>query len=103
MRRVSGPGYAAVPTWAPDSRRLAFVRAERDNPKVWNLWLLALDTGELRRLTHYSFGQTWSASWFPDGRHVCYTHEEKLVVLDLTTSFFVQSPNRFFPAHDRHG
>jgi len=85
VRRVSGPGYAAVPTWAPDSRRLAFVRAEPDNPKVWNLWLLTLDTGELRRLTHYSFGQTWSASWFPDGQHVCYTHEAKLVVLDLAT------------------
>ena len=35
VRRVSGPGYAAVPTWAPDSRRLAFVRAEPNNPKVW--------------------------------------------------------------------
>jgi Tol biopolymer transport system component len=85
VRRVSGPGYAAVPTWAPDSRRIAFVRAEPNNPKVWNLWLLALDTGELQRLTHYSFGQTWSASWFPDGQHVCYTHEDKLVVFDLRT------------------
>jgi Tol biopolymer transport system component len=85
VHRVSGPGYAAVPTWAPDSKRMAFVRAEPANPKVWNLWLLALDTGELRRLTHYSFGQTWSASWFPDGRRVCYTHEDKLVVFDLAT------------------
>ena len=85
VHRVSGPGYAAVPSWAPDSRRLAFVRAEPANPKVWNLWLLAQDTGELKRLTHYSFGQTWSASWFPDGRRVCYTHEDKLVIFDLAT------------------
>jgi Tol biopolymer transport system component len=85
VHRVSGSGYAAVPSWAPDSRRLAFVRAEPANPKVWNLWLLALDTGELQRLTHYSFGQTWSASWFPDGRRICYSHEDKLVVLDLAT------------------
>ena len=85
VHRVSGSGYAAVPSWAPDSRRLAFVRAEPANPKVWNLWLLALDTGELQRLTHYSFGQTWSASWFPDGRRICYSHQDKLVVLDLAT------------------
>src|SRR5205823_12978776 len=52
VRRVSGPGYAAVPTWAPDSKRITFVRAERGNPKVWNLWLLALDSGDLRPLTH---------------------------------------------------
>ena len=85
VRRVSGVGYSAVPTWAPDSRRLTFVRAERANPRVWNLWLLALDSGELRPLTRYGYGQTWSASWFPDGERICYTHEEALVLLDLAT------------------
>ncbi len=83
VRRVSGVGYAAVPTWAPDGRRLAFVRAESSNPRVWNLWLLTLDTREIRRLTHFTYGETWSASWFPDGERLCYAHEDKLVVLDL--------------------
>ena len=85
VRRVSGAGYAAVPTWAPDGRRIAFVRSETANPKVWNLWLLTLDSGELHRLTQYPFGQTWSASWFSDGQRLCYTHEDKLVLLDLGT------------------
>ena len=70
---------------APVLERLAFVRAERANPKVWNLWLLALDSGELRPLTRYGYGQTWSASWFPDGERICYTHEDALVLLDLAT------------------
>jgi hypothetical protein len=91
VRRVSGNGYAAVPTWAPDGKRLAYVRAEPENPRVWNLWLLSLDphpgdnagpAGAVR-LTHYGYGQAWAASWFSDGRRICYTHEDRIVILDL--------------------
>jgi Tol biopolymer transport system component len=82
-RRVSGPGYAAVPTWSPDGAALAYIRAESDRPQVWNLWLLDFDEHEYRRLTSYRVGQTWSASWFPDGRRICYSHEDRLIVRDL--------------------
>jgi Tol biopolymer transport system component len=85
VRRISGPGYAAVPTWAPDGRRIAYIRAEPDNPKVWNLWVQSLDEERATRLTSYRYGQTWSASWFPDNRRICYSHEDTLVVLDLDT------------------
>ena len=85
VRRISGPGYAAVPTWAPDGRRVAYVRAEPDRPKVWNLWLQSVEGTEATRLTNYRFGQTWSASWFPDNRRICYTHEDKVIVLDIDT------------------
>ena len=84
-RRITGAEYAAVPTWAPDGRRLTFVRAEPDRPHVWNLWLLSLDTGESRRLTNYSFGQTWSASWLPDSVRICYAHEDRIVVMNVHT------------------
>jgi Tol biopolymer transport system component len=86
VRRISGSGYAAVPTWSPDGSRLAFVRAETDRPHVWNLWIETLPTGETRRLTAFKYGQTWSASWFPDGRHICYTHEDRLLIHDLDTN-----------------
>jgi hypothetical protein len=85
VHRVSGSGYAAVPSWAPDASQLAFIRAEPENSRVWNLWLLTLDTGEMRRLTSFKYGQTWSASWFPDGRRICYTHEDRLIVQDLAS------------------
>jgi TolB protein len=85
VRRLSGPGYAAVPTWSPDGRRVAYVRAEPSNPKVWNLWLQTLEDGRVVRLTNYRYGQPWSASWFPDNRRVCYTHEDRIVVLDTET------------------
>jgi Tol biopolymer transport system component len=85
VRRVSGSGYAAVPTWSPNDDQVAFIRAEPDNPRVWNLWLLAVASGTTRRLTSFTYGQTWSASWFPDGRRVCYTHEDRVIILDLTS------------------
>jgi Tol biopolymer transport system component len=85
VRRISGPGYAAVPTWAPDGRRIAFIRAETGRPGVWNLWLLSLESGRSRRLTQYRYGQTWGASWFPGGERIAYTHETKIVVKNLAS------------------
>lgn len=81
--RISGPGFAAVPTWAPNMRWLAFVRGEPEHPHVWNLWLHDLLTGTERRLTAYRYGQTWGGSWFPDSHRLCYSHEDRLVILDI--------------------
>ncbi len=83
VRRVSGEGFAAVPSWSPDGGRLAFVRAEPERPNVWNLWTLELSSGDLRRLTSYGYGQPWGGSWFPDGQRIAYSHEDRMVVLDL--------------------
>ena len=85
VHRVSGPGYAAVPTWSPDGRRLAMVRAEADRPAVWNLWLLTLDSGENMRLTQYKYGETWGASWFRDAKRIAYTHDDRLFIMDIAS------------------
>ncbi len=91
-RRVSGPGHASVPTWSPDQRRLAFVRAEPANRKVWNLWMLAISSGEMWRLTDFKYGQTWGASWLPDSRSICFSHEDRLILLSVEDGRF-----RVFP------
>jgi hypothetical protein len=83
VHRVSGPGYAAVPTWSRNGEWLAYIRAEADNPSVWNLWVQPAAGGTARRVTNHRYGQTWAASWFPDDRRIAYSHEDTLMVLDL--------------------
>jgi hypothetical protein len=84
--RVSGPGFAAVPSWSPDGTRLAFVRGEPSKgSRVWNLWLLDLPSNTSVRLTSHSYGQPWGASWFPDGKRLAYSYEDRLTVLNLET------------------
>ena len=85
VRRVSGEGYAAVPTWSRNNEWLAYIRAEADKPSVWNLWVQPAAGGSARRLTNYRYGQTWAASWFPDDRRIAYSHEDTLMVMDLQT------------------
>jgi hypothetical protein len=82
VRRVSGDGFAAIPSWSPDGKTLAFVRAEPSEPDVWNLWTVELATGDAQRLTSYREGQLWGGSWFPDGRRLAYTHDDRLLVID---------------------
>ena len=91
--RVSGPGYAAVPSWSPDGTRLAFVRAETDAPKVWNVWTAAPDGSQLQRRTHHAVGQAWGASWFPDCRRIAYSVETRVVVLDLQSGALTSYPS----------
>jgi Tol biopolymer transport system component len=85
VRRVSGAGYAAVPTWSRNNEWLAYIRAEADKPSVWNLWVQRAAGGSARRVTNYRYGQTWAASWFPDDRRIAYSHEDTLMVMDLQT------------------
>jgi TolB protein len=85
VRRMSGEGFAALPSWSPSGRQLAFVKAEADKPRVWNLWTADLGNGELRRITSYEAGQPWGGSWFPDGHRLAYGHESQLVLIDVET------------------
>jgi TolB protein len=85
VRRVTGEGFAAIPSWSPDGGTLAFVRAERERPDVWNLWTVDVASGYTRRLTSHRTGQAWGCSWFPDGGRIAYGYEDRLVVMDLTT------------------
>ena len=98
LQRVSGDGYAAVPSWSPDMKWLAFVRGEASRPRVWNLWLRDVASGEMQRLTSLKSGQVWGASWFPDGRTICYSHDEELIITRLgggnDNDIVIETPKR---------
>jgi len=85
VRRVSGDGFAAIPSWSPDGRLLAFVRAESDRPNVWNLWTVDLQSGGAHRLTSNADGQLSGGSWFPDGNRIAYSRGDRIVVLDVSS------------------
>lgn len=85
VRRVSPDGFAAVPSWSPDGTRLAFVRAEPSSPKAWTLWTLDLERGDLVQVTNQRYGEPSGGSWFPDGQHLAYSDETRLVIHDLET------------------
>ena len=95
-QRVSGSGYAAVPSWSPNREWLAFVRGEAARPQVWNLWLRRLSSGAVQRHTSFRSGQVWGASWFPDGRSLCYSHDNQLVIssLDGRADQVIDTPRR---------
>ena len=82
-RKISGDGYAALPSWSPDGRTLSFVRAEPRRPKVWNVWLCDLQSGALTRVSRHRRGQAWRPSWFPAGDRLAYSVEDALVVVSL--------------------
>jgi Tol biopolymer transport system component len=82
-RRISGTGHSLVPSWSPDGTRVAFVRAEPHRPRVWNIWIADVESGELERITDHDLGQPWGASWFPDGHRLAYSLEDRLMVADL--------------------
>jgi hypothetical protein len=83
--RATGAGDAAAPSWSPDGASLAFVRADEGKAKSRNVWRLVVKSGQSRRLPARTDGASWSVSWFPNGKRVCYSHEDRLVVLDLVS------------------
>jgi dipeptidyl aminopeptidase/acylaminoacyl peptidase len=65
-----GPRRDAVPRWAPDGRRLAFV-SERERRAKGQLYVMPADGGEPVRLTDQRHGVS-SPAWSPDGTRLAF-------------------------------
>jgi Tol biopolymer transport system component/C-terminal processing protease CtpA/Prc len=71
-------GAARRPLFSPDGKRLAFVNA---NPGAAGVYVLTLDGGALRRLTHDDVVPDVSA-WSPDGRYVYFASASHDIAYD---------------------
>jgi Tol biopolymer transport system component len=66
------------PAWSPDGRALAF-RSDRDGG---GLFVLNLDTSEVRQVTRHGYLPAWS----PDGRRLAFSTREFIRVEERTTT-----------------
>ncbi|WEK36737.1 MAG: S9 family peptidase [Candidatus Pseudobacter hemicellulosilyticus] len=68
-RPLTSKENASQPTWSPDGKQLAFVRAAGGKPQ---LFLLGMNGGEAIQLTSFKYGAS-SPSWSPDGKKLLFT------------------------------
>lgn len=60
---------ASQPTWSPDGKQLAFVRATEGKPQIY---LLTMAGGEPLQLTNFKYGAN-SPRWSPNGKQILFT------------------------------
>ena len=63
-------GRDSAPACSPDGRQIAFL-SDRAGPK--QVFLLPIDGGEARQLTHLSQGVDGPPAWSPDGESIAFT------------------------------
>jgi len=79
-RRLTAGDKDGGPVWSPDGRLIAFT-AKRKDDDVAQLYVIAPDGGEARRVTTLSTGAS-SPRWFPDSRRIAFVSS---VWRDLST------------------
>lgn len=83
-RLTDSAGDDREPVWSPDGTRIAF---SSDRAGTYDLWLLTVETGELRQLTS-ALGNESEPAWTPDGAalvHVAVPEGEADGALHLLT------------------
>lgn len=75
----TGHGYAA--NWSPDGTRIALVMRENPDDEradqssealISNIYVVEVETGSLKQITHLTQGQTETPFWSPDGNTLAF-------------------------------
>jgi TolB protein len=84
-RRLTFQGnYNQTPQWSPRGDRIAFTA--RDERKVFDVFVLSMDTGKIARITQDQGRTNEEPTWAPNGRMLAFTSDRggrpQLVVAD---------------------
>src|SRR5215831_2832589 len=69
-RRLTTGDKDSDPKWSPDGRFIAFIAKRKDDEEP-QIYLIAPDGGEARRLTSLATGCA-ALKWFPDGKSIAF-------------------------------
>ena len=70
-------GEYRQPKWSPDGSAIAFVAADEDMPRHWNIWVINADGSGLRRVTDDAFpGDSMNICWRPNGKQIAFIYRE---------------------------
>src|SRR5438105_8421449 len=69
-RRLTSGDKDSDPVWSPDGKWIAFAAKRKDDEEP-QVYLIAPDGGEARRLTSIATGAS-ALRWFPDSRHIAF-------------------------------
>lgn len=67
---TSGTAIDSSPAWSPDSQQIAFLSTRQEKPQVY---VIPIDGGEARQLTHFKQGVGGAPVWSPDGKTIAFT------------------------------
>jgi TolB protein len=71
---TSSDTHEMIPAWSPDGTQIAFLSSQ--SYRTWNesyLYIITLDTGEIRQLNEHVFTSETTLTWSPDGRYIAAT------------------------------
>jgi Tol biopolymer transport system component len=86
-RLTNGLAHDMQPRFSPDGRELVFVS---DRSGDDNVWLLSLDTREVRQLTHGRESTYLSPVWTPDGQYIAVSRSHALTGLEKIWLYHVR-------------
>lgn len=83
--RYGQGGYFTDPDWSPVSSKVAFAGRIRGRRTLYQILVADTKTGDSRLIQLTRQGDNQDPSWAPDGRHIVFTAERGVYVVDSGT------------------